>query len=65
MVTGPSGVVNCASSQCVYSFFPDESVTLYAVPVFGGTFQSFTGDCSVNPCVLVIDGDKTVHATFD
>jgi Fe-S cluster biogenesis protein NfuA len=59
-----SGGVSCPST-CSRGYAVGEQVTLTAQPV-GTVFVEWGGACSgSNPtCVLVMDGDKTVTATF-
>jgi uncharacterized repeat protein (TIGR01451 family) len=50
-----------------YGYLAGTSVTLTAVPVSGVVFQGWTGACAgqPNPCVVLMDADKTVTATFE
>ncbi len=53
-----------ASPQGPYLY--GNSVTLTATPAAGYLFSAWTGDCSgtTSPCSLVLNGNKTVGATF-
>jgi len=58
-----SGSVNLNTSG---PYYYGDVVELTAVPDVGWSFQSWSGDLlgSVNPTTIVIDGNKTVTATF-
>jgi len=64
VTSSPAGIdcgVTCASS------FPNGSmVTLTATPDAGSTFTGWGGDCTgTGPCVVTMDQDRAVTATFD
>ena len=61
--SSPSGI-NCGST-CSSSYQQGSMVTLTATPASGFTFQGWTGACGgTGSCVVTMDADKTVTATF-
>ncbi|MCG8427505.1 MAG: DUF1566 domain-containing protein [Chromatiales bacterium] len=56
----------CSYGVCTRTYSKDWPVTLTAKPDLGYRFVGWSGACSgTNPeCTLVMDGDKTVSATF-
>ncbi len=60
----PSGI-DCGAI-CIASFASGTSVTLTAAPDIGSIFQGWSGECTgTTTCVVTVDADKTVTATFD
>ncbi|MDO8743221.1 MAG: hypothetical protein Q7J30_01510 [Candidatus Azambacteria bacterium] len=63
ITSNPAGI-NCGST-CSHSFASDTPVTLTSSPASGSIFDGWSGDCSgAGACVLTMDTDKTVNATF-
>lgn len=64
VVTG-SGVagINCPG-DCTETYLSGLSIPLLASPAAGFTFAGWSGDCTGTVCVLTMDGNKTVTATF-
>jgi len=66
--TVTSSTFNCASTSisCVDSFTPGTTVTLTATPVAPSTFGGWSGGCTgTGTCVLLMEADTTVTATFN
>jgi hypothetical protein len=67
-VTSPSGF-NCASTgvSCTDSFPSGTTVTLTATPVAPSTFGGWSGGActGTSPCVLLLQSDTIVTATFN
>lgn len=66
--TVTSSSFNCASTavSCVDSFPAGTTVTLTATPVAPSTFGGWSGGCTgTSTCVLLIENDTTVTATFN
>jgi hypothetical protein len=64
-VTSNGNLINCGVT-CAFPFFDTTRVTLTAVADAGSTFTGWSGgDCSgTGTCVVTMDADKTVTATF-
>jgi hypothetical protein len=65
-VTSPT--FNCASTaiSCVDSFPAGTTVTLTATPIAPSTFGGWSGGCTgTSTCVLLMESDTTVTATFN
>lgn len=63
-VTSTPAGIDCGT-DCVQTFPANSSVQLVAEPDAGSVFAGWSGDCTgTDPCVLTMDGPKTVHATF-
>ena len=61
-----SGTVSCDGGACAASYPEGEEVTLTASADSGSSFAGWSGDCSGSgACVITIDADATVTATFD
>jgi hypothetical protein len=62
----PEGIdVTSGGDPATGDFASGTQVTLTAVPAAGSAFSGWTGDCSgTDPCVLTMDADKNVVATF-
>ncbi len=64
----PAGIACSKDSQigCSQTFNNNETVRITASPDWKSLFGSWTGACASagNPCILVMDGDKTVGAVF-
>ena len=59
----PGGIV--CTSTCSATFDDSTQVTLTASPAAGEVFTGWSEDCSgTAPCVLTMDADKSVTATF-
>ena len=59
----PAGI-DCGAT-CSASFDPDQSVSLGAAAAAGSTFAGWSGACTgTGACVLTMDGNKSVTATF-
>jgi hypothetical protein len=53
------------SLACARSYPRGTTVTLAATPAAGQVFTGWSGDCTgTAPCMLPIDGDRVVTATF-
>lgn len=54
-------------TDCTETYAEGTVVTLTATPAGGSFFDQWTGDClsMPNPCVLTMDGDKSVDAVFE
>ena len=64
VVSSPPGI-DCGST-CDAPFPPGSAVLLLAYPVPGSVFAGWRDDCSgLSACLLMMDGQKTVTATFD
>ena len=64
VVSDPVGI-DCGDT-CEAEFDQDTEVTLTAAPVEGWTFAGWEDDCSgTQDCVLTMDADKEVSATFE
>lgn len=62
--TWSTGPANCGS-PCTLPYTAGTEVTLTATPDSGSTFTGWSGACSgTGPCVLRMDADKNVTATF-
>jgi hypothetical protein len=67
VVSSPAGI-NCPSQACNANFAGGTQVTLTPSPgpEPGAAFANWSGDCSGSAdCLLTLDGDKTVTATFN
>lgn len=66
-VTSSDGKINCPP-QCTAKYKPNTPVTLQADAAAGSAFDGWGGDCSGsgrnNTCTIVMNGDKTVTASF-
>ena len=61
--TTPAGIT--CGSDCTETYAAGTVVTLKATPARGSTFTGWSGACSgVGPCVVTMDADKSVTATF-
>ncbi len=66
-VTSDPRGINCGSN-CFESYAPETVVTLTATPEEGSTFEGWTGGgcpSRPEPCVVVMDRDRTVSPRFD
>ena len=66
--TVSGGGINCGTncSQDTQDYDEGTDVTLTASAAAGSTFAGWTGACSgTNPCVISMDGDRSVTATFN
>jgi len=64
VTSNPSGI-DCGST-CTGSYDQGTSVTLIATPSSGSNFVGWSGACSgTGDCVVTMDSDKTVTATFN
>jgi uncharacterized repeat protein (TIGR02543 family) len=64
VTSSPAGI-DCGAT-CSASFPSGTAVTLTAAPDAGSTFTGWGGDCTgTGPCVVTMDQDRTVTATFD
>jgi uncharacterized repeat protein (TIGR01451 family)/uncharacterized repeat protein (TIGR02543 family) len=64
VTSSPAGI-DCGTT-CSSSFPNGTMVTLTATADAGSTFTGWAGDCSgTGPCVVTMDQDRTVTATFD
>jgi hypothetical protein len=66
--SNPGGIActSGSSSGCSHSFSSATPVTLNATPDWKSTFTGWGGPCSGNgSCVISLDGDAGVSATFD
>lgn len=65
MVMSTPGGISCGS-DCTESYPHGYSVVLTAQPGAGSSFGGWGGDCVGNDltCTLILDGNKTVEATF-
>lgn len=62
--TWSTGPANCGT-PCTLPYTAGTEVTLTATPDSGSTFTGWSGACSgTGPCVLRMDADKNVTATF-
>ena len=60
----PAGIA--CGATCTRTYANGTSVTLTATPATGSTFAGWGGACSgTGTCVVTIDANKTVTATFD
>ncbi len=65
-------LLNCTSGSCTMGLSPGQTVTLNATPsahttfnTWRSTFAGWSGAChGTGPCILTMDGDKSVTATF-
>jgi hypothetical protein len=63
-VTSDPAGIDCGST-CSASFDDGTDVTLTATPEPGSRFDSWSGDCTgTGPCVVKMDSDRSVTATF-
>jgi hypothetical protein len=60
-------VIVCPGAHCTAAFDPGSTVTLTAFPDGISTFGKWAGACSgsTNICSILMDGAKSVTATFD
>jgi hypothetical protein len=64
VTSSPTGI-DCGAT-CSASFPSGTAVTLTATPDAGSTFTGWGGDCTgTGPCVVTMDQDRAVTATFD
>jgi Divergent InlB B-repeat domain/Prenyltransferase and squalene oxidase repeat len=64
VTSSPAGI-DCGAT-CAASFSNGTIVTLTATPDAGSTFTGWGGDCTgTGPCVVTMDQDRAVTATFD
>jgi hypothetical protein len=64
VTSSPAGI-DCGAT-CSASFPSGTAVTLTAAPDAGSTFTGWGGDCTgTGPCVVTMDQDRAVTATFD
>jgi hypothetical protein len=64
VISSPAGI-DCGAT-CATSFANGTMVTLTATPDAGSTFTGWGGDCTgAGPCVVTMDQDRAVTATFD
>jgi hypothetical protein len=64
VTSSPSGI-DCGAT-CTAAFSNGTMVTLTATPDAGSTFTGWSGDCTgTGPCVVTMDQDRAVTATFD
>lgn len=67
-VTSDTGGISCGgtSSTCTANYTTGAAVKLTATPASGGTFTSWSGNCSgtTNPLSLTMDAAKTCSANF-
>jgi uncharacterized repeat protein (TIGR01451 family) len=62
--SSPAGI-DCGAT-CATSFANGTMVTLTATPDAGSSFTGWGGDCTgTGPCVVTMDQDRAVTATFD
>jgi hypothetical protein len=62
-VTGSAGGIDCGA-VCSAVLPNDAPVTLAATPKRGFAFAGFSGDCAGPSCLLTINADKAVTASF-
>jgi hypothetical protein len=63
-VTSTPGGISCGST-CDANYGPGVTVTLTATPNSGSVFSGWSGACTgTSACVVTIDGNKRVTATF-
>ena len=62
-ITAPTGV-NCQAASCSVGFHPQDVVSLQAEPAFDSQFMGWSGACSGTGCLLFMDQDRSVTATF-
>jgi hypothetical protein len=62
VTSSPAGI-NCGA-DCTQDYAPGTSVTLTADPADDSVFSEWGGACSVDPCTVTMNGNKTVTATF-
>lgn len=61
-----SGSVTCNGGSCAASYDEGTKVTLVASAASGSTFVGWSGGCSgTGSCVVTVNSDMTVTATFD
>jgi len=58
------GSIQCGGNACKSSYPENSEVTLSAKANEGFTFDGFSGDCSGETCILTMDSDKIIGATF-
>jgi uncharacterized repeat protein (TIGR01451 family)/uncharacterized repeat protein (TIGR02543 family) len=65
VVSTPQGI-SCGAT-CAFSFAKDTQVKLAAAPDENSTFAGWSGDCTgtITTCVLTLNEDKAVTATFE
>jgi pimeloyl-ACP methyl ester carboxylesterase len=64
-VTSTDGKINCPG-DCTEGYNSGTVVTLTATPNAGSTFAGWSGVCAgTGSCVVTMDGNKTVTATFN
>ncbi len=65
VVSDPAGI-SCTGASCSERFPTGSTVTLNAIDVIDSVFDRWGGDCTGqgNPCVLPLDGDKSVTVKF-
>ncbi len=70
IVSTPSGI-DCllngtapGTGSCSASFPVGTEVTLAQEPVAGAIFHAWSTNCTGNPCVVTVNGQRTVDATF-
>lgn len=59
--TSTGGVM---SGTCQIAVVADDVVTLSAAPLGGHSFDGWSGDCTGANCMLTVNGNKSVTATF-
>jgi len=66
LVTSTPGGIHCGSICVSTTLEPGTQISLFATPVPGAPFLSWSGACSgtQTTCTLTIDGDKSVGANF-
>jgi uncharacterized repeat protein (TIGR01451 family) len=64
VTSSPSGII--CPGDCSEQYPSGISVTLTATPASGWTFNGWGGDCSnqPNPCTVVMNGNRSVQASF-
>ena len=66
LVTSSTGGISCEPT-CSTTFNAGTAITVTATPDVGATFSGWGGDCAgtSTTCLLTVDGNKTVAASFD
>jgi secreted trypsin-like serine protease len=63
VTSSPTGI-SCGP-VCMHDYDEGDDVTLTASAAAGSTFSGWSGACSGTPCVVSMDGDRGVAATFN
>ena len=62
--TTPTGIIDCGS-LCSTDIDQGTAVILTATPNTGYTFSGWSGACTTDPCIIIMDSAKTVFASFN